>query len=254
MSWTIATKEERKQLALRFLIIGLIMAPIGVGVIYLFRRNLYKCFFMFLSIMGFTISSMVFAYKSDWIDRKVGFFDSEFIGASYQAVVFFLFGIWIALAIGYFGLGLIESGITSAVGFGLSMIFVGILTLWRTDVFNNNSRLLLVEDEFGNKYYKEVLGYHPALFWVPLMGAGTLLGMTLHNFLDSIFFNTTPIINNIPCVILSIFVCYLTVSPHIANKYLPFEIRTSEGLKKFFMLILVLIFISGLITITVRRF
>lgn len=237
MSWTIATKEERKQLAKRFFVVMLFMTPIAVGVIYLFRRDLYKCFFMFLSCVGLTIYFVVFAYKTDWVDRKVGFFDSEFSGASYQAIVFFIFGIYIALAIGFFGLGLIESGITSAVAFGVSILFVGILTLWRTDVFNNNSRLLLIEDEFGNKYYKEVLGYHPGLFWVPLMGAGALLGLALHNFLDSVFFNSTPILNNVPCVILSFLVCYLTVSPHISNKYLPFEIRTSEGLKKFLMFI-----------------
>ncbi|MBE6508018.1 MAG: hypothetical protein E7Z77_01250 [Methanobrevibacter sp.] len=254
MSWDIDTKERRRKSALRTLLSAILCTPIVLITLYICVRDINKCLFLLLGIIAATIYYAIMIYKGDWIDRKIGVYDDDFYGVSYQSVSVVMFSLWIGLSICYFGFGLIESGITSAISFCFASLFVGFLTLLRTDVFNNNSRLLLVEDEFGNRYYKEVLGYHPGFFWVPLMATATLLGMCLHNLLDSIFFSSGSLLINMFCVFLSLFVCYLAVSPHIVNKFLPFENRTPEGLFKFFMIILFITFISGLFVIDVKGF
>ncbi|MBE6508144.1 MAG: hypothetical protein E7Z77_01895 [Methanobrevibacter sp.] len=252
MTWDINTKEERRKSALRTLLVCGASIPISMIILYIFFKDINKCLFVLLGIIVLTIYYTIVIYKGDWVDRKIGIYDPNFNGASYQSGNLLLFSFYLGFSIAVFGFGLIESGITSAVGFSFAVLFVGILTLWRTNVFNNNSRILVSEDIFGNKYCKKVLGYHPVFFWVPLMGTALMLGMALHNFLDSILYNTIPLLNTTICVILSLLICYIAVSPHIANKYFPFEIRTASGLIKFIIVILCLMAV-GSILITIAK-
>lgn len=147
-----------------------------------------------------------------------------------------LFTLSISLSFGFFGLGLFKGNcIYSAISFGSVVYFPSIFMLLRIKVYRNeNSRLLLVEDEYGDSYYKPVIGYHPIFYYLTgITFCRGPFGVSLHELLDSIFLHTYPLINSVFWFIVCFIVGCLLLSPDILNKILPFELKTVDGLKKY---------------------
>ncbi len=201
------------------------------------------CEFAFLGFFGMASYFSIIIYHRDYLDKKYKMFYDEFEGISYQCVIFLLITLSIGLSFGFFGMALIDGGIYSAIAFSISVYFPAIFMLLRINVYRNeNSRLLKVVNDEGEETCEEVIGYHPFAYY--LLGI-TLsrgpLGVSLHNILNSIFLNEGVLAYNVVWFVLSICLGCFILSPDIANRILPFELKTRDGLIKFLFISWVLI-------------
>ena len=157
---------KMKMSALRILIYGIITGIVVGIIIFFLLKDLFACVCGFLGGFLCCVYGAILVLKRDWLDEKIGMFDSDLMGISYQGVVLFLMALSIALSFSFFGMALVQGGIYSAIAFGVSPYFPAIFMLLRLDVYKNeNSRWLLVEDESGNESYVEVVGYHPVFYF-----------------------------------------------------------------------------------------
>ena len=166
-------------------------------------------------------------------------------GISYQGTVLLLVTLGIALSFIFFAMALVQGGIYSAIAFGLCVSFPIVFMLLRLNVYNNSSRLLYVGKEDGMDCYEQVWGYHPVFYYIFLgipFGRGPL-GLSFKKVLDSIFLHVGSLEYSIIYFIFCLIIGCFILSPDIANKIVPFEIKTFEGTKKFIMISLALIFI-----------
>ena len=120
-----------------------------------------------------------------------------------------------------------------AIAFGVVFLIPTCFMLLRWNVFNNDSRWLLVEDEFGNKSYEKVIGYFPLFyFMISITCCEGPLGSSIKRILEAIFLNKGYLEINVFFFIISLILCFLIMSPDIMNKILPFEVKTSSGMFK----------------------
>ncbi|MBQ2653700.1 MAG: hypothetical protein IJF83_09090 [Methanobrevibacter sp.] len=198
-------------------------------------------------MIGGIFTSVYFSliiYSRDWLDNKIGLFYDEFIGLSYQGVILWLVAISISLSWGFFGIAFVKThNIYVSLIRGVVVYFPPIFMLLRLNVYRNeNSRRLLVEDECGNKSYQQVIGYHPVpYFLIGLMLCKGPLSVSLSNVVKSLIFNAGDLYYNLYCFSLSLMLGCFILSPDIANKILPFELKTLDGLKKFLIMSFALI-------------
>ena len=252
-SWNEQNDSEIKRTALLVLIEG-VVGSIVVSILFFFMlKDLFACVCGFLGMFLLGVYCAIVVLKRDWLDEKIGVFDSDFPGISYQCAVVFLVALSIALSFAFFGMAFVQAGIYSAIAFGVAQYFPTIFMLLRLDVYKNeNSRWLLVEDEFGNKSYAEVIGYFPIFYFV-FLGipfARGPLGVSIKYILESIFLNKGLLSYDIFCFIVSLIVGSLVLSPDIMNKILPFELKTGNGLKKFMFIGIIMIALNLLMMVT----
>ena len=95
MTWDINTKEERRKSALRTLLVCGASIPISMIILYIFFKDINKCLFVLLGIIVLTIYYTIVIYKGDWVDRKIGIYDPNFNGASYQSGNLLLFSFYL---------------------------------------------------------------------------------------------------------------------------------------------------------------
>lgn len=215
-------------------------------------KDSFACVCGFLGVFLLGVYAAIVVLKRDWLDEKIGLSDSNLQGLSYQCTVVFLVALSIMLSFGFFGMAFVQAGIYSAIAFGVSQYFPAIFMLLRLDVYNDKSRWLLVEDEYGNKSYTEVIGYHPVFYFVFLgiTSARGPLGLSIKYVLESIFLNKGLLSYDIFCFIVSLIVGSLVLSPDIMNKILPFELKTGNGLVKFMFIGIIMIALNLLMMVT----
>lgn len=172
----------------------------------------------------------IFCYKRNFIASKFGLYYKNG-GFSYKYIALSLIGIYIALSFATFSIALMKSDIYSAFGYGISMLFPILFTYLNLDMFDDSSREIIVENEFGVKENIPVLGYFPGLF-IHLgfvMGAGPL-GLAITRLIKSILFNEYSFIFNLSLICILLIIEYYMYAPEIMNKILPFEARMGKGL------------------------
>ena len=185
-SWREQNEHEIKITALIVLIEG-VVGGIVVSIMFFFMlKDSFACVCGFLGVFLLGVYGAIVALKRDWLDEKIGMFDSNLPSISYQGTVVILVALSIFLSFAFFGMAFVQAGIYSAIAFGVSQYFPAIFMLLRLDVYNDKSRWLLVEDEFGNKSYAEVIGYFPIFYFVFLgiTFARGPLGLSIKYILD----------------------------------------------------------------------
>lgn len=251
-SWDEQNDHEMKMSALRILIYGVIGGIVLSIMLFFLLNDLFACVCGFLGGFLSCVYGAIVVLKRDWLDEKIGMFDSYFPGISYQGAIVFLMVLSIFLSFSFFGMAFVQGGIYSAIAFGVSPYFPAIFMLLRLDVYKNeNSRWLLVEDEFGNESYVEVVGYHPIFYCLlGITAARGPFGLSIKYVLESIFLNKGLLSYDIFCFIVSLIAISLVLSPDIMNKILPFEVKTGDGLIKFMFIGLIMIALNLLMMVT----
>ncbi|WP_407453258.1 hypothetical protein [Methanobrevibacter sp.] len=243
--WNLLDEHELRLLSLRCFLIGLFSSiPISI-MMYLLMKNIVVAEFAFMGMFFASIYYSIIMLKRDWLDEKIGLFDSYLPGISYQGIVLLLGFASIALSFGFFAMAWDMGGIYSGIAFGLCVNFPMIFMLLRLDVYNNNSRLLFVGEKDGQRYYEQVFGYHPVFYYGLLgipFGRGPL-GASFKRVLECIFLNNGSLGYYFPCFILCLVAGSFILSPDIANNVLPFEIRTYKG---FFKFAIICLFLMGI--------
>lgn len=177
------------------------------------------------------IPGAIIILKRDWLDEKIGLFDSDFPGFSYQGLVLFMLLLGLGMSCVFFGGAYNVAGIYSGIAFGVVFLIPTCFMLLRGNVFSNDSRWLLVEDEYGNKSYEKVMGYYPLFYFlVSFVCCEGPLGGSIKRILEAIFLNKGYLEINVFFFIISLILCFLIMSPDIMNKILPFEVKTSSGM------------------------
>lgn len=250
--WSILDKNELKY----YMISGSIFLELIGLVISIVLYLILDLPFSFVSyvIMGFTILtifSSAIVYNRDYLDKKYGLFYNEYKGLSYQGLVLFFIPTSIAFAFIIFPMGLNQGGIYSAISFSLSALYPAFFMFLRMNIYKNeNSREILTEDENGNKITEQVIGYHPGIYYI----FGSLISCHIIGF--SLMKVITSIVeSNLNIIYLIYFICSLLIvsfilSPDIANKILPFELKRSNGLKKFLIIGIILMTIMSIFFIS----
>ncbi len=247
--WDLLDEHELKLMALRVFIKGLCGSIIASFISFILFKNIFVCEFSFIGCLFVAIYCSILTYKRDWLDDKIGLFDLAFPGISYQGLLIFLFCVSIALSFIFFAIALVKSGsIYSAIAFGLCVNFPTVFMLLRLNVYNNKSRLLLVGKKDDSKYYEHVFGYNPAFYYLLLgvpVGRGPL-GVSFRKVLECIFLHNGSLEYSLLCFVLCLLVGSFILSPDIANKILPFEIKTYKG---FFKFAIICLFLMGICVI-----
>lgn len=223
MRWITATDDELKILFLKILLMGIVFIIFATIIFFIISGNLFVCLFVDVGLGIAFFLLAVFFYKRDWLYEHIDLFSSQEGKISYQAMTLLLFPISIAISFGYYGIAFLRAGFYSAIAFSLVIYFPAIFIFLRRNVYSDESRQLLVEDEFGNQYVESVFGYHPVIycFMAIILFRGPL-GVSLHNIL----LHTQLLTYNVFCFMLYFTVGCLLLSPDIMNKILPFELRT----------------------------
>ena len=113
--WDLVDEHELKLMALRCFLIGLFCSILVFILLNSITRNIFMCKTASLGILLGVSYMSIMVYKRDWLDEKVGLFDSYLQGISYQGIVILLIGGSIMLTIGFFGLAFVKGGIYSAI-------------------------------------------------------------------------------------------------------------------------------------------
>ncbi len=205
-------------------------------VISILLTLLFQSDFM-LSMIGFTIVSIMFTiliYKRDFFDEKFGLFSDDLMQSTNQGLILFLFVSSFLVSWGFFCAAL-KYGLYNAIAFSLAVCFPGIFLLLRRDVYSN---------ENNNSVYDANISYNPIFYWVMgiTVGSGSL-GVSLTNFLKDMFVKGSFFNMDLILVVLALLLECFVLSPDVANKILPFELKTIEGMKKFIIISLGLMFI-----------
>lgn len=245
--WSVLDKNELKSYIISgsiFLeLIGLIISL----VLYLILD--LTILFVIYVIIGFTILSILSAtiiYKRDYLDGKYRLFYDEYKGISYQGLILFFIPISIAFAFMIYPMALHQGGIYSAIGFSLAALYPAGFMFLRINIYTNeNSRELLTEDENGKKITEQVIGYHPIIYYIfGSLVSCHLIGFSLMKVISSI------VESNLNGYYLLYLICSLIIvsfilSPDIANKTLPFELKRINGLAKFLIIGIILMAIMS---------
>ena len=232
--------NELKYYSLGIFILGVLFAIIESFFISLLLNSFE---YLLISFIGFILGSFIlslWAYKRDWIVKKYNLKITH--GIPNEMVVLMLFGASVILSSGISVIAFHQGGIYSAIAFCIANILPVIFMFFRINVYSNDD--LVVNDEFGNVYLKQN-GYNPIFFYVIgiMIGNGPM-GFSLFKVLENIFSFNSISYYNLFLFILSVSFCFLSVSPDIMNKIVPFELNTADGFKKFFITSLI---ISGLL-------
>lgn len=249
--WSVLDKDEMKSYVVSGFIflelIGLAMALVLFLIV-----NLPASFVIYV-VAGFTLAAALgslIIYNRDWFDEKYGLFYEEYKGISYQGLILFFIPASIAFAFIIYPTALYQGGIYSAIGFSLAALYPAIFMFLRINVYKNeNSRELLTEDENGNMITEHVIGYHPAIYYIfASLISCHIVGFSLMKVMEGI------VENNIDAYLIycicSILIVSFILSPDIANKILPFELKRIGGLIKFLILGIILMAIMGALFIT----
>ena len=200
-------------------------------------------------IIGFTILTLLSAiivYNRDYLDGKYGLFYEEYKGLSYQGVVLFFIPASIAFAFIIYPIASHQGGIYSAIGFCLAALCPAFFMFLRINVYKNeNSRKLVTEDKNGNIIIEYVIGYHPAIYYIfGSLISCHLIGFSLMKVISGIAESNLDICYLI-YFISSLLIVSFILSPDIANKILPFELKEKNGLTKFLIIGIILMAIMG---------
>ncbi len=200
-------------------------------------------------LIGFTILTLLSAiiiYNRDYLDDKYGLFYEEYKGLSYQGVVLFFIPVSIAFAFIIYSMAFHIGGVYSAMGFCLAALYPAFFMFLRINVYKNeNSRKLLTQDKNGNAITEYVIGYHPAIYYVfGSLISCHLIGFSLMKVISSIAESNLDI-GYLLYFICSLLIVSFILSPDIANKILPFELKRKNGLTKFLIIGIVFMAIMG---------
>lgn len=246
--WSVLDKNELKS----YMISGSIFLEIiglAISLVLYLILNLPFSFVIYV-IIGFTILtflSAIIVYNRDYLDEKYGLFYDEYKGLSYQGVVLFFIPTSIAFVFMIFPMGLQQGGLYSAISFSLAALYPAFFMFLRLEVYKNeNSRVILTEDENGNKIIERVIGYHPGIYYIfGSIISCHLIGFSLMKLITSIIGSNLNIIYLI-YLICSLLIVSFILSPDIANKILPFNLKTNNGLKKFLIMGIILMAILSI--------
>ena len=229
--WMYLNEDE-----LKFYSLGIFIECICLSVVISIILNLlFKSDFM-LCMSGFTIVSIMFTiliYKRDFFDEKFELFSPDLLQGTNQGLILFLFVSSFLVSWGFFCAAL-KYGLYNAIAFSLAVCFPGIFLLLRRNVYSN---------ENNNSFY-DGNGYHPLFHWVLgiTVGSGPL-GVSLTNFLKDMFVKGSVLNIDLISVVLALVLECFVLSPDVANKILPFELKRIEGMKKFILISLGLMMI-----------
>ncbi|MBQ6349322.1 MAG: hypothetical protein IJI42_00155 [Methanobrevibacter sp.] len=227
-------EHELKLMALRCFLIGLFGSFVVSAIMYLLMKNII---YAEITFVGSFLGSAYFAFiilKRDWLDKKIGLFDPDLPGFSYQCMVVFLCFPSIVLSFTFFAMAWGMGGIYSGIAHGLCVNFASIFMLLKLDVYNNKSRLIYLDENEGGKYFERIFGYNPLIYYFLGIQHGLgPLGMSFRRVLECIFLHNGSLVYNLLCFILCLLAGCFILSPDIANNLFPFEIRTFEGSIKF---------------------
>lgn len=240
--WDLVDEHELKLMALRCFLIGLLGSVVPSIVIYLLMKNIVDAEFTFIGCFFGAIYFSLIILKRDWLDEKIGLFNPDSPGVSYQGIVVLLVYPSIGLSFIFFAMAWDMGGFYSGIAFGLCVNFPIIFMLLRLNVYNNDSRFLLVGEKDGQKYYEQVWGYQPVFYYALLgvpVGRGPL-GASFKKVLECIFLHNGSLEYSLLCFILCLLAGSFILSPDIANNLLPFEIKTYSGAFKFAMISVVI--------------
>lgn len=250
--WSVLDKNELKSYVLSGFIF---LELIGVAIsLFLFLILNLPVSFVIYVIIGFTISSIlesIIVYNRDYLDEKYGLFYNEYKGISYQGLILFFIPISIAFAFIIFPLAVHQGGICSAISFSLAALYPAFFMFLRINVYKNeNSRELVTENENGNKITEKVIGYHPVIYYIfGSLISCHIIGFSLMKVIISFIGNNLDLIYFI-YLICSLLIVSFILSPDIANKLLPFELKRINGLKKFLIIGIMMMAIMGLLFVS----
>ena len=239
--WMYLNEEELKYYSL-----GIFIECICLSVIIsIILKLLFQSDFM-LSMTGFTIVSIMFTvliYKRDFFDEKFQLFSYDLLQGTNQGLILFLFVSSFLVSWGFFCAAL-KYGLYNAIAFALAVCFPGIFMFLRRNAYSNENN--------GSVYGGGNIGYHPVFYWFLgiTVGSGPL-GVSLTNFLKDIFVKGSFLNMDLILVVLALLLECFVLSPDVANKILPFELKRIEGLKKFSLislgLMIILLFFNVII-------
>lgn len=239
--WMYLNCEELKYYSL-----GIFIECICLSVVIaILLKLLFKSDFI-LSMAGFTIVSFMFTiliYKRDFFDEKFQLFSSDLMQGTNQGIILFLFVSSFLVSWAYFCAAL-KYGLYNAIAFSLAVCFPGIFMLLRINSYSNENN--------SSMYGGGNIGYHPIFYWFLGITAGSgPLGVSLTNFLKDIFVKGSFLNGDLILVVLALLLECFVLSPDVANKILPFELKRIEGMKKFSLislgLMIILLFFNVII-------
>ena len=201
--------------------------------------------------MGITLFSTLFSlliYKQEWVDNKYGMF-SSYGGFTYQYLTLFLIAGNILLYFLIFPIAWIQGGIYNAICFSSASILPSIFMYLKLDVYNDKSRELIIKNNeiLENE---EVIGYFPlCYFLLGVYGCTHLIGLSSLRVLECILKNSNNLIYYIFCFLISVVIMSFILSPDVANRILPFELKKQSGMKNFIIISIILFAFVALLLI-----
>lgn len=250
--WDELDDDELKIVAVRGSLIGFLECSVFALILFgIFKNVVFSLSFVVAGVVV-AIPGAIILLKRDWLDEKIGLFDPDFSGFSYQGLVLFMIILGLCMSCVFFGGAYNAAGIYSAIAFGFVYLIPTCFMLLRWNVFNNDSRWLFVEDEYGNISYEKVMGYNPLFYFlVSFICCAVPLAQPLKRILEHVFLGTSNLAINVFFFIISTILCFLIMSPDIMNDILPFEVKTADGMIKCGLILAFCSFLIGLVVITV---
>ena len=199
--------------------------------------ELFDALLVFLGLLLASLYCLIVFYKRDYMDYRYGL-------STYKYMLILLLSIFLALSIGSVPISL-KANIYSAIGHSIAFLFPMLFMYLHVDMYSEESRVILIENEFGFKEYVPVLGYFPPTYLqlAVFYGMGPL-GLSLTKLVKSIVLGTEPLILYLVLTLILLIFEYLFLAPETMNKIFPFELKTRKGLLAF---IFVIFFIIALV-------
>lgn len=212
-----------------FLLLFLIIFLLFVGF------ELFDAFIMFLGIFVAILYVSILFYKRDYMDYKYGL-------STYRYLVIIILSLSLSLSIGTFPISLMKADIYFAIGHSIAFLFPMLFMYLHVDMYSEESRVILIENEFGFKEYVPVLGYFPFTYLqLAIFMAMGPLGLSLTRLIKSIVLGTEPLILYLVLTLILLIIEYLFLAPETMNRIFPFELKTREGLLAFSIVIIFII-------------
>lgn len=241
--WTDLDSDELKIYSIILFILSFLGGIVAALILFrTFSMNIYYALFVFLVL---SVLITLFTYKRDWLDNKYGIVSEFHIGMNYSVVFYLLLIINVVISLLLFYTNFKSQGLTFAVIIFFSEYIPLIFMLFRINVFDDKNCQIIKEDDFGNTYYENTIGYNPLIYFLISMPFALLTGFYMNNFIIDML-NSTYLTFNLVYLIIFLLILFLIVSPDLLNKKLPFELRTWGGVLKFITLLLIVLILVNI--------
>ena len=186
---------------------------------------------VFSSFEIFILFYRIFILLRSFLEEHFNMYDeNDTKSNSYEGWIIGLCILSLGIFLCFLGIGYAFDVLLTGFSLGLIFVFPPYFMLFRRDTYNESKNLSEDDD----------IGFQPKIYWVLSIFCGFVTVVPSFRFLEAYFLWNFP--NLFVClslIIVSFLWIIMVLSPDIWNNYLPFNIKSSNGILKYIIIVMI---------------